>query len=205
MRGTSLALARPLQPSSTRIPARGSNESLGLSLVLPTYCEGDNIIRALEELTDVLAARPNLTYEISVVDDDSPDRTWQRASEAAQRIPHVRVIRRQGERGLATAVVAGWSASFGDTLAVMDADLQHPPEVLGRMLDSLLPGVDLVAGSRHIEGGGVSDWSIKRRVISRGAQLVGLMILPGVVGRVNDPMSGCFLVRRAALTGREFA
>ena len=202
MRGTPVGLARPLKPAA-RVPAKEPGELLGLSLVLPTYGEGDNIVRALEEFTAVLAARPELTYEIVVVDDDSPDRTWERANEAASRIPHIRVIRRQGERGLATAVVAGWSVSLGEVLAVMDADLQHPPELLGRMLDALLPGVDLVAGSRHIEGGGVSDWSIRRRVVSRGAQLVGLLILPRVVGRVNDPMSGCFLVRREALIGCE--
>ena len=64
-------------------------------------------------------------------------------------------------------------------------------------------GADLAVGSRHIEGGGVSDWSLLRRLLSRGAQLLGLMLLPGVLGRVSDPMSGYFMVRRDAIAGVE--
>jgi dolichol-phosphate mannosyltransferase len=62
-------------------------------------------------------------------------------------------------------------------------------------------GADLAAGSRHVEGGGVSDWSLIRRVLSRGAQLLGLLMLPGVLGRLSDPMSGLFMVRRSAISG----
>lgn len=62
-------------------------------------------------------------------------------------------------------------------------------------------GADLAVGSRHVEGGGVSEWSLARRILSRGAQTLGLLILPGVVGRVSDPMSGFFMVRRSAIAG----
>ncbi len=176
------------------------SESVDLTLVLPTYQEGKSIAEVLERFAEVMARRPGMSYELIVVDDDSPDLTWKIATdEAAERYPHVQVIRRLSERGLATAVVEGWRAGRGERLAVMDADLQHPPDVLLDMLDALTPGVDLVAGSRHMEGGGVSDWSLRRRIISRGAQLLGLLILPDVVGRVDDPMSGCFVVRREAL------
>jgi dolichol-phosphate mannosyltransferase len=65
----------------------------------------------------------------------------------------------------------------------------------------MVRGADLAVGSRHIEGGGVSDWSLLRRLLSRGAQLLGLMLLPGVLGRVSDPMSGYFMVKRAAVAG----
>jgi len=111
------------------------------------------------------------------------------------------VLRRQGERGLATAVIRGWQASRGRILGVMDADLQHPPEVIARLYAAIVNGATLAVGSRAAEGGGVSDWSAFRRVISRSAQLIGLLILPEVVGRVGDPMSGCFLLRRSALGG----
>jgi dolichol-phosphate mannosyltransferase len=82
---------------------------------------------------------------------------------------------------------------------VIDADLQHPPEVTLDLYQLMERGSDLAVATRYTEGGGVSDWNIFRRFISRGAQLIGLMILPGVVGRVSDPMSGYFMIRRSAI------
>jgi dolichol-phosphate mannosyltransferase len=108
-------------------------------------------------------------------------------------------MRRQGEKGLSTAVIRGWQASQGEILGVIDGDLQHPPETLIKMLDEMVKGADLVVASRHVEGGGVSDWGFIRRFLSRGAQMLGLMILPNVIGRVSDPMSGYFMVRRSAI------
>jgi dolichol-phosphate mannosyltransferase len=64
-------------------------------------------------------------------------------------------------------------------------------------------GADMAVASRHVEGGGVSDWSVARRIVSRTAQVFGLVILPGVVGRVSDPMSGYFMIRRSAIEGVE--
>jgi dolichol-phosphate mannosyltransferase len=86
-------------------------------------------------------------------------------------------------------------------LAVIDGDLQHPPEVLIALWRAMADGADLAVASRHVEGGGVSDWSLPRRLLSRGAQAIGIALLPGVVGRVRDPMSGYFMVRRAAIAG----
>jgi dolichol-phosphate mannosyltransferase len=175
---------------------------LDLSLVLPTYNEGKNIQPIVEQLIPVLDAVPNLQYEIIVVDDDSPDRTWETAQELTERFPQVRVIRRQDERGLSTAVIRGWQAAQGKVLGVMDADLQHPPEVAAKLAQEMLRGADLSIASRHVEGGGVSDWSLARRIISRGAQLMGFMLLPEVIGRISDPMSGFFMIRRTCVQGR---
>src|SRR5256885_2447286 len=66
-------------------------------------------------------------------------------------------------------------------------------------------GAALAVASRHVEGGGVSDWSALRRALSRGAQLLGLAVLPSVVGRGSDPMSGYFMVRRSAIAGAELS
>jgi dolichol-phosphate mannosyltransferase len=140
-------------------------------------------------------------YELIVVDDDSPDRTWELASELTAKYPKLRVLRREGERGLSSAVIRGWQIARGEVLAVIDADLQHPPEVTVELWRAMEKGADLAVGSRHTEGGGVSDWSLLRRLLSRGAQLLGLILLPGVLGRVSDPMSGYFMVRRAAIAG----
>lgn len=172
-----------------------------LSLVIPTYNEGENtriIIGLLAQILDKII--PN-QYELIVVDDDSPDLTWKIALDLLQEYPQLQVMRRIKERGLSSAVIRGWQVSQGEILGVIDADLQHPPEVLQGLLTSMKEGADLAVASRHIAGGGVSEWSIVRRFLSRGAQVLGLIVLPQVVGRVSDPMSGYFLVRRSKVTG----
>ncbi|MFM6175726.1 MAG: glycosyltransferase [Sphaerospermopsis kisseleviana] len=184
----------------------GSNSPLftpiHLSLVVPTYNESGNIERIIRILSRVLdKALPN-DYELIIVDDDSPDRTWEIAQTFLTEYPHLRVMRRQSERGLSTAVIRGWQAAQGEVLGVIDGDLQHPPEVLLKLLSAIDQGADLAVASRHVEEGGVSDWSIMRRFLSRGAQLLGLIILPRVISRVSDPMSGYFMVRRSAIAGK---
>lgn len=184
----------------------GSNSPLftpiHLSLVVPTYNESGNIERIIRILSRILdKALPN-DYELIIVDDDSPDRTWEIAQTFLTEYPHLRVMRRQSERGLSTAVIRGWQAAQGKVLGVIDGDLQHPPEVLLKLLSAIDQGADLAVASRHVEEGGVSDWSIMRRFLSRGAQLLGLIILPRVISRVSDPMSGYFMVRRSAIAGK---
>ncbi|MEH1835622.1 MAG: glycosyltransferase family 2 protein [Nostoc sp.] len=174
-------------------------EPIYLSLVIPTYKERDNIKNVVSILTQLLDESIPGNYELIVVDDDSPDRTWEIAQSLTPEYPQLRVMRRQQERGLSSAVIRGWQAATGNVLGVIDGDLQHPPEVLMQLLRSVEQGADLAVASRHVEGGGVSSWSVVRRFLSRGAQLLGLVILPGVLGRVSDPMSGYFMVRRSAI------
>ena len=175
------------------------NLAVNFSLVVPTYNESKNLSKLVEILTQILNDYFNDNYELIIVDDDSPDLTWQVGLDLMPNYPQLRVMRRQGEKGLSTAVIRGWQASQGEILGVIDGDLQHPPETLLKMLDEITKGADLVVASRHIEGGGVSDWGFVRRLLSRGAQMLGLLILPNVIGRVSDPMSGYFLVRRSAI------
>ena len=172
-----------------------------LSLIIPTYNESSNVVKIVAQLTQLLDNFIPEKYELVVVDDDSPDLTWQVAQKLTAKYPLLRVMRRQTERGLSSAVIRGWQVAQGEILGVIDADLQHPPEVLIELLKAMLDGADLAVASRHVEGGGVSDWSIARRFLSRGAQLLGLMLCPSVVGRVSDPMSGYFMVRRSAIAG----
>ena len=187
------------------IAPANADPRVDVSLVLPTYNEAKNIAAVIEQLVPVLDAVPNLQYEIIVVDDDSPDRTWEIALGLTDKFPQVRVIRRQGERGLSTAVIRGWQIALGRVLAVMDADLQHPPEVVANLCKEMLRGADLGIASRHVEGGGVSDWSLARRIISRGAQMIGFMLLPEVIGRISDPMSGFFMIRRTCIEDRKLS
>ncbi|MCY7333615.1 MAG: glycosyltransferase [Pseudanabaena sp. CAN_BIN31] len=172
---------------------------VAFSLIVPTYNESKNLGKLVEILTQLLNNYFNENYELIIVDDDSPDLTWQVGLDLMSSYPQLRIMRRQGEKGLSTAVIRGWQASQGEILGVIDGDLQHPPETLIKMLEQMGKGADLVVASRHVEGGGVSDWGFVRRVLSRGAQMIGLLILPSVIGRVSDPMSGYFMVRRSAI------
>ncbi|MFB2969685.1 glycosyltransferase [Aerosakkonema sp. BLCC-F183] len=184
--------------------ANGNGHYLSFSLVIPTYNESKNIKEVIQTLSGLLDNFIPGDYELIVVDDDSPDRTWEVAQSLIPDYPQLRVMRRQEERGLSTAVIRGWQVARGQILAVIDGDLQHPPEVLLKLLAAIEEGADLVVASRHVEGGGVSEWSFARRFLSRGAQMLGLILLPEVIGRVSDPMSGYFMVRRSAIAGRSF-
>lgn len=189
-------------PSQAAIPTEIGEFAIRLSVVIPTYKESENVKDIVHQLTQLLEATIPNQYELIIVDDDSPDLTWKVAAELMPEFPQLRVMRRQEERGLSTAVIRGWQVARGEILGVIDADLQHPPESLLQLLGEIEKGADLAVASRHVEGGGVSDWSIVRRFLSRGAQVLGLIILPGVIGRVSDPMSGYFMVRRDAIAGK---
>jgi dolichol-phosphate mannosyltransferase len=191
-----------LEVLATAINIENSDRSLRFSLVIPTYNEGANVREMVQILSEILDSAIPGEYELIVVDDDSPDCTWKIAQELIPQYPQLRVMRRQGEKGLSTAVIRGWQVSRGEILGVIDGDLQHPPEILLQIWSEMVKGADLGIASRHLEGGGVSEWSIVRRFLSRGAQMLGLMILPEVISRLSDPMSGYFMVRRSAIVGK---
>lgn len=195
----------PVDPMQVDTSGVSSSPSVYLSLVIPTFNESENIEAMIELLSKLLDQALPGNYELIVVDDNSPDYTWKIAQEMVSQYPQLRVMRRQQERGLSTAVIRGWQVARGEVLGVIDGDLQHPPEVLLQLITETQQGADLATASRHVEGGGVSSWSVVRRFLSRGAQLLGLIILPGVIGRVSDPMSGYFLVRRSAIAGKELS
>jgi dolichol-phosphate mannosyltransferase len=203
-----LALPETLLPTpigALRVgPARmRRSQRLQLSIVLPTYNEAANIGELIRELTGLLARSSIGEYEIIVVDDNSPDRTWEIARSLPVQGSILRVMRRNRERGLSSAVIRGWQAARGEVLAVMDADLQHDPQVVLALWEQISRGADLALASRHIQSGGVSEWNLFRRALSRAAQLFGLVVLPAVVGRVSDPMSGYFMLRRRCIEGVE--
>jgi dolichol-phosphate mannosyltransferase len=135
------------------------------------------------------------TWELIVVDDGSPDGTADLAESYADVHP-IRVVRRPGKAGLASAVLAGFAQARGDVLVVMDADLSHPPEALPRLAAAIQEGADLAVGSRYVTGGGTEDWPLRRRVVSRAACLLGNVLVP-----IRDCTSGFFAIRRSALDG----
>lgn len=186
------------------IPNSDKN-SIKLSLVIPTFNESQNITELVGILVELLDRTIPENYELIIVDDNSPDRTWEVAYKLVSSYPRLRVIRRETERGLSTAVIRGWQAARGEILGVIDADLQHPPEILLQLWAEMTKGAELVVASRNVSGGGVSEWSLVRRLLSRGAQVLGLIILPEVIGRLSDPMSGYFMVRRSVIANQQLS
>ena len=167
-----------------------------LTIVIPTYNECDNIKPLVERLHKALNGSK---YEILFVDDNSRDGTAEAASAMAPAYP-VRVIVRKNERGLASAVVHGFKNSTAPVICVMDADLQHPPEVVAGLLEAIEKGADVAIGSRYVKGGGCEGWSLTRRIISKGAIFLSHLLLPRTKG-INDPMSGLFMLKRPVIEG----
>jgi len=181
------------------VPAlENPSDALLLSLVVPTLNERENIADFLAAVRHTLDAALSRRYEVIVVDDDSPDRTWEIAAGIAETFPELRVVRRRDEGGLAVAVIRGWQVARGPLLGTINADFQHPPDVLPRLLERV-EGADLVVATRHGDGGGLGDWGLTRRITSWGAAQIGRVLLPEVYTRVSDPLSGCYLVRRRAI------
>jgi dolichol-phosphate mannosyltransferase len=133
------------------------------------------------------------------VDDNSRDGTATAAQALSARYP-VRVIVRANERGLASAVVHGFKNTTSSIVAVMDADLQHPPEIVAELLKSIEAGADLAIGSRYVKGGSCEGWGLMRRVISKGAIFLAHLLLPRTRG-IHDPMAGLFMLRRPVIDG----
>lgn len=166
------------------------------SLVLPTLNEAANLERMVRNVQAVLAL---YDYEIIVSDDGSPDGTGRIADQLASADSRIRVIHRTSRPGLSPSVVEGWQNARGDVLAVMDADLQHPPEVIARVATAIQEGADLVVASRYVSGGHIPAWALHRRIMSLTGTAAVRIALGSKVKGVSDPLSGCFAFRRSAL------
>jgi dolichol-phosphate mannosyltransferase len=168
-----------------------------LALIIPTLRESINIRPLLNRVRAALDPY-DLSYEVIVVDDESRDGIDEIMAELRREDPRLRLIVRNGERGLAGAVLRGWEETDADMLAVMDADLQHPPELLPKLWAELDAGADLVIGSRYACGGCMRGWKLMRQLISRAAIWMTLPVQRNGI-RARDPMSGFFMLRRACI------
>lgn len=161
-----------------------------LSVISPTFNESANVQRLVGEIEKILEG---IDYEIVIVDDDSPDLTWKVVEELSAVKPRVRLVHRKQSPGLSPSAVEGFSQARGEVVACIDADLQHDPQILPRMLAELDGGADLVVGSRYVAGGSVGKWSFLRRFESWVATPMARVLL-GV--QLHDPLSGFFMMRR---------
>lgn len=178
-----------------------STPSEKLAVVIPTLNEAGNIPTLIDRLQTALATA-NVNYELIVVDDDSSDGTAAVVQGYAERDPRIRLFVRKGERGLAGAVLHGWKHAEATLLGVIDADLQHPPEVLPALLNEIRKGNDIAIASRYAvkELDCVGNWNATRRFISKFGTWVTMPLQRRNV-RVKDPLSGFFVVRSSAIGG----
>ncbi len=179
-----------------------ASERPRISIIIPTYNERDNLEGLFERVSRALSGA-GYEFEIVVVDDNSPDRTWEYAEELGKTGGYpVKVIRRVNEKGLSSAVIRGFREASGDVFVVMDADLQHPPEKIPELLKAIDHGADIAIASRYVPGGGVENWYWYRKLISKGAIMIGRVALPKIRS-VRDPVSGFFALRREVVEGAE--
>ncbi len=165
------------------------------SILIPTYNEHDNISPLVERIA---AAIPGKDYEVVFVDDDSRDGTSELINSLALKYP-VRVVVRKDKKGLASAVVDGFGLVSTETIVVMDADLQHPPEVIPDLIKAIQDGANIAVASRYVPGGGTEGWSKTRKVISSGAIALAHLLLPQS-RKVKDPMSGFFAFTKSTIS-----
>ena len=147
-----------------------------LVIVIPTYNEADNLRTLFEGISKALTKEH---YRVLIIDDGSPDGTADLAEKLGKRYP-VSVFRRAGKLGLGTAYIFGYKQAFRlnpKFICSMDADLSHDPKYLPALLKKARSGFDIVLGSRYISGGGVENWGLHRRIMSKGANTMARLFL----------------------------
>ena len=171
-----------------------------LTIVIPTYNEAENIKILVERLVDVLETNGINDFEVLVVDDNSPDETCSIVKQISRKDQRIKCILRVDEKGLASAVVEGFRHAKGSYIVVMDADLQHPPEIVPKLVRFLEEkGADVAVASRYVKGGGVAGWSRIRLLMSR-LGTIGVKLLVDETCKTSDPLAGFFAVRKDKLS-----
>ena len=164
----------------------------GVSVIVPTYREAENLPRLIPQAAAALSDR-GWNWEIIVIDDNSPDGTRDLLAQLSLQWPRLRYRIRDTDRGLSSAVLAGLTMARYDYLLVMDADLSHPPESIPALIEPLLQGqADFTIGSRYVAGGKTEDWGRFRWINSAVATLLSRPFTRSV----RDPMAGFFALPR---------
>lgn len=177
---------------------RLKHSAIRASVVLPTYDEAGNIVKLVEEIKKELS-RERITYEIIVVDDNSPDRTGILARRHFENDAAVCVFIRMKDKGLATAIRYGLERARGEVVVVMDTDFNHEPELVPQLVKKCKE-YDFVVGSRYVKGGGMANKN--REMLSK---LFNILIVKPIIGSpVNDNLSTFFAIRRKELFKLDF-
>ncbi len=197
-----------------------SREKLFLSIIIPTYDEAENILKLIDAIRNHLP--PNISSEIIIVDDNSPDGTGilverhikmitNEISDNTKTSNHenisrkciVKVIHRQRRYRLIPAILEGVRYSNGQNILIMNADFSHPPEIIPRIINELNQDPNcIVVASRYIKGGSIVGWPFKRLLLSIGAVRIARHSLK--LRNIKDPISGFFALPSHALKDIEF-
>lgn len=202
------------QPDNVKL--FGSRSTPQLSIVIPTYNESENIIALLESIKKNIGN--SFSAEIIVVDDNSPDGTGKLVdiyikknessslrgiTSTCSPFVSVRTIHRKQKEGLIQAVLQGIESSFGEHVLVMDADFSHPPETIPKIIEKLQKNDNsIIVASRYIKGSSIEGWTLKRRLLSLGANSLARLSLD--IGNIKDPMSGFFAFRKNSIKNIQF-
>lgn len=161
---------------------------------LPTYNERENLERMVRALGGVLPE----SGRVLVIDDGSPDGTGELADRLAAELAHVSVLHRPRKEGLGPAYLAGFRRALADGAELvlqMDCDFSHDPADVPRLIAAVEGGADVALGSRYVRGGGIENWGLHRRLLSRGASLyTRALLMP-----VRDASGGFKCYRREVL------
>jgi len=169
-------------------------------VVIPTYNEKDNIVEAIRQINAL-----NLSIDILVVDDASPDGTGNLVEAAKKAMPNVDIIHRKRKEGIGPAYIEAFNYLLEkgehDYIIEMDADFSHSPADIPRLVEAAAQ-YDVVVGSRYVEGGRVSgQWSLLRKFISRAGNIYS-KIVTGL--RVKDSTAGFKCYKKKALQSIDF-
>ena len=176
-----------------------------VSVIIPTYNESENIIQILKSIGEFLPK--DVEVEAIVVDDNSPDGTGKVVEDYITDTRNeagysINIIHRETKSGLSSAILDGIQHSSAETIVVMDSDFSHPPKIIPQLVEEIkTSGYDIAIASRYTEGGEVSGWSTKRKLISKGATGIAKA---GLGVNESDPMSGFFAFKRKILEGIKF-
>ena len=169
-----------------------------ITVIIPTFNEIENIENITKAVLDVFA-KNDINGEILIVDDLSKDGTIEAVKAMQKSYPQVSLIVRESDHGLSQSVAEGFVKANSEIIQVIDADFSHPVELIPEFLSAIENGADVCIGSRYTKGGDITDWPLKRRLISLGATFFGRVLFP----EVTDPVSGFFAIQRDVVAGAE--
>jgi len=168
------------------------HNSYHISIIIPTYNEAHNIENLIYDIANTLT---DIDYEILIIDDSSPDHTYEIVKTIAMNNTNIYPIQRPRKMGLSSAILDGFQNSSGRLIVIMDSDLSHQPSDLLTMLEASA-NADIVIGSRYIKGGRIIGWSLLRHIASRTANWLSKTL---VRTGINDTTSGFVIFQRETL------
>ena len=169
-----------------------------ISIIIPTYNEANNIPSLLKRIEKAMANLP-YSYQCILIDDNSPDSTYEIAKNLSKQYPLIPYLRKK-KHGLSSAMYDGIKLATGRIIGWIDADLQHPPELIPDLVRAIeQDGYQMSIASRLVKGGRVEKWPWYRRFISWGGRMLVWPLTP-----VKDTMSGFFFLRQRVIEGIVF-